>query len=81
MSQFGNGEVGGDNHWTAPVHGTTADGQDVTASFGTDGRDGEALIARGHADSMGGFYGSSGQKGHDHFGPDGEPYGDRGQSD
>lgn len=70
---FGNGEVGGDNRWTSPVYGQTADGQDVTVSFRQDGQTG---IASGHV--SGAQYYRDDKTGHDHFGPNGEPFGDRG---
>ena len=77
---FGSGDTGGDRNWSAPVHGSTADGRDVTASFGQGSRDGETLISDGHV-GLGQFYGSRGDgKGHDHYGPNGEPYGDRGRT-
>lgn len=75
-SNFGNGEVGGDNRWTSPVHASTEDGRDVTVSFGKNSRDGHTLISKGHV-SGDRFYSS---KGHDHFGPNGESYGDRSAS-
>lgn len=71
---FGNGEVGGDNSWTSPVYGTTDDGQDVTVSFGQGSRDGHTDIASGHV--SGSNYYKPG--GHDHYGPKGESYADRG---
>lgn len=55
---FGNGEVGGDNSWTSPVYGTTADGHVSGSTF---------------------YSGSGSSKGHDHFGPNGEPFADRGR--
>lgn len=79
--QFGNGEYGGDRHWSAPVHGVTEDGEDITASFGYGGRSDQTLAARGHV-GMSEFYEyqDDGEKGHDHFGPNGEPYNDRGRT-
>lgn len=71
---FGNGEVGGDNSWTPPVYATTADGDPVTISFGQGSRDGHIGIASGHV--SGSEYYAPG--GHDHFGPNGELFGDRG---
>lgn len=69
-----------DRNWTAPAHGSTEDGENVTASFGQGPREGETLISRDHV-GMSDFYGKRGKKGHDHFGPGGESYGDRGKSD
>lgn len=77
---FGTGETGGDRNWSSPVHGSTGDGHDVTVSFGQGPREGETLISDGHA-GLGQFYGSRDDgKGHDHFGPNGEPYADRGRT-
>ena len=77
---FGTGDAGGDRNWTSPVHGSTADGSDVTISFGRGPRDGETLAADGHI-GMGQFYGTQKDgKGHDHYGPNGEPYADRGRT-
>ncbi len=75
--KFGSGEVGGDRHWEAPVHGATTDGTEVTVSFGREdsGREGETLLADGHAQSLGEFYGPGGNKQHDHY------YGDGGGSE
>jgi hypothetical protein len=72
--QFGNGEVGGDNRWTAPVYGTTDAGEDVTVSFGQEGRTGHTGITDGHVTGEQ-YYGASG---HDHYGSSGEAHGDRG---
>lgn len=76
---FGNGEVGGDNSWTSPVYGTTADGNPVTVSFGQESRTGQTLIADGHISGSTFYSGSGSSKGHDHFGPNGEPFADRGR--
>lgn len=78
---FGNGEVGGDNSWTSPVYGTTADGNPVTVSFGQGGRTGHTLIADGHVSGSEFYYRdeSTGIKGHDHYGPRGESFGDHGR--
>jgi len=69
---------GGDAVYEAPVHGTDADGQEVTASFGRDdtSREGHTLIADGHRTSEE-FYAEGG---HDHHSPTGKPgdAGDRG---
>lgn len=70
-------------NWHPPVHGTTADGRPVTVSFGKDGSTAERNtgIADGHvSDSK--YYGrdANGVKNHDHFGPNGESFGDRGRS-
>lgn len=69
-------------NWHRPVHGTTADGRPVTASFGKDGSkaEGNTGIADGHV-SEGQYYGKdgSGVKGHDHYGPNGESLADRGR--
>lgn len=72
-SDFGNGEVGGDNCWSPPVHGTTTDGRAVTVSFGKEGREGHTGIASGHV-SGAQFYGPNG---HDHYGPEGQSHADR----
>ena len=80
--QFGNGQVGGGRTWEAPVHGTTADGDAITASFGKGGREGQTLASRGHT-GMAEFYNeqADGKTGHDHYGPDGNTgtRGDRGR--
>lgn len=73
-SSFGNGEVGGDNSWSSPVHGMTQDGKDVTVSFGQGSREGHTGISSGHV-SGSQYYG---QGGHDHYGPSGESHADRG---
>lgn len=67
---FGNGEVGGDRSYTAPVYGTTEDGRDVTVSFGRDGtrQEGQTLIANGHVSGKD-FYSrdeNGRSNGHDH---------------
>ncbi len=73
---FGNGEVGGDNRWTPPVHGTIGEtGQPVTVSFGQGSREGHTGIAGGHVTGDQ-YYGNNG---HDHYGPNGQVHGDRGQ--
>lgn len=72
-TNFGNGQVGGDRDWTAPVHGTTGYGQDVTVTFGQGYRDGHTGIASGHVDGAS-FYGGYG---HDHYGESGQLYADR----
>lgn len=63
-SDFGAGEVGGDRNWSAPVHGTTADGQDVTAAFKGE----ETMLADGHRQNPADFYGPDGTERHDHYG-------------
>lgn len=78
---FGNGETGGDNSWTPPVYGTTGDGRPVTVSFGQGGRTGHTLISDGHV-SGSEFYhrdADADEKGHDHYGPHGESFGDYGK--
>ncbi len=75
---FGNGEVGGDRNWDPPIHGQTVEGRNVTFSQGKGRREGETLISGGHK-NMDGFYGKAGDKGHDHRGAEGQPYGDRGK--
>ena len=80
-TSFGNGEIGGDNSWTPPVHATTADGRPVTVSFGQGGRTGHTLIADGHV-SGSEFYhrdADADEKGHDLYGPHGESFGDYGK--
>jgi hypothetical protein len=54
--------------WGEPVHGTTADGQDVTASFGYGNRDGHTLLSDGHQDPEHFLRGH-----HDHYGPGNGP--------
>lgn len=76
-SDFGNGEVGGDNRWTAPVYGATSDGREVTASFGQGGRDGHTLVSDGHV-SGAEFYNDE-SPGHDHYGSSGESHRDSGR--
>lgn len=71
---FGSGTVGGDKNWTSPVYGQTASGQDVTVSFGQDGRAGHTGIASGHVSGES-YYGKGG---HDHYGSEGESHADRG---
>lgn len=74
---FGNGEVAGNRTWTPPVYGNVKQtGSDVTISLGQQRREGETLIADGHPGAKD-FYGrdrTTGQKGHAHFGPNGEEY-------
>ena len=67
---FGNGEVGGDRSYTAPVYGVTEDGHDVTVSFGVPGtrQEGHTLIADGHVSGKD-FYSRDDHgrsNGHDH---------------
>ena len=66
-SSGGNTGEGGDRSYTGLVHGSTSDGSEVTASFGREGssREGHTLISDGHK-STSEFYGSGGNKGHDH---------------
>lgn len=54
---------------TEPVHGTTADGDPVTVSFGTGSAEGETYLADGHQ-STSDFWGrdDDGVKNHDHYG-------------
>ena len=71
----------GDNSWTPPVYGTTGDGRPVTVSFGQGGRTGHTLISDGHV-SGSEFYhrdADADEKGHDHYGPHGESFGDYGK--
>lgn len=68
---FGNGESYG-----GATYGTTADGRDVT--FATNDK-GDTFIADGHASTPDSFWGSGSGKGHDHYGPNGESYADRGK--
>lgn len=67
--QFGTGSVGQTRTHSAPVHGTTADGSPVTASFGTDGtqKEGHTYLRDGHADGNEDFWGPDGDKQHDHY--------------
>ena len=69
-------------NWHKPVHGTTADGRPVTASFGKDDSKAEnnTGIADGHI-SQSQYYGrdNTGVKNHDHYGPNGESFADRGR--
>jgi hypothetical protein len=70
-SQFGDGETAGSRNWDPPVYATTADGHQVTVSFGRGTRKGQTLICDGHV-SMSTFYKSSkAGKGHDHYLVDG----------
>ena len=66
----GNTGQGGDDTRTGLVHGTDAQGKDVTASFGRPGTNagdqGDALLSDDHK-SAADFYGSKGNKGHDHY--------------
>lgn len=82
-SGFGTGSYGkgngGSRTFTPPVHGCDSGGNPVTAAFGQGGKSGETLISSGHAKDMSSFYGSGGNKGHDHYGPKGESYADRGK--
>ena len=81
---FGTGESssvsGGNGSFTPPVHACDSSGNPVTVSFGLGSRSGQTLIASGHAPDMASFYGTDGNKLHDHFGPNGESgrNGDRG---
>lgn len=63
---------GGDRSWETPIHGTDAEGRDVTVSFGRKGtpHEGQTLIADGHLTSDE-FYGRNehGKKPHDHSNP------------
>lgn len=49
--------------WSTPVHGTDAQGNDVTASFGHGNLEGHTLLGDGHQDPR-----SFLQNGHDHYG-------------
>jgi hypothetical protein len=70
-NRFGTGEegAGGGRIYTPPVHGTTADGQEVTAAFGREGnsREGHTLLSDGHAETMDDFYGPDGDEEHDDY--------------
>jgi hypothetical protein len=70
-SNIGSGEYGGDNSYEPPVHGVTADGQPVTASFGREGtsKEGHTLLSDGHVSSGNDFYGPNHGERHDHYGP------------
>ncbi|WP_405861038.1 hypothetical protein OG407_23995 [Streptomyces sp. NBC_01515] len=65
LGGFGNGEAGGSDQSTNPVHGANAEGDPVTASFGVNG---DTYLADGHVESGDEFWGSRGSKGHDHYG-------------
>ena len=69
--------------WHPPVHGTTADGKPVTVSFGKDGsaQAGNTGISDGHVSDAEYYERDSPGRtvGHDHYGPKGESYGDRGK--
>lgn len=65
-SGFGNGEVGGGSTSSHPVHGTNAQGEPVTASFGD--RD-NTYLRDGHAESSADFWGPNDDKEHDDYGP------------
>ena len=77
QNAFGNGEIGGGRDWEPPVHATATDGTPVTVSYGRGNRAGHQLVCRGHV-SMEEFYAKA--SGHDHYGPNGELYADRGRS-
>ena len=83
LRTFGNGESHESRTFDAPVHALTEDGREVTVAFGKHGtsREGHLLIADGHLTGDN-FYRNarSRQKGHDHIGPDGTHYADRGRS-
>lgn len=55
--------------WSQPVHGTDAQGNDVTASFGHGNRQDHTLLADGHQDPQ--SFMQSGN--HDHYGPGNGP--------
>ena len=55
-----------DPRWSELIHGTTADGQDVTARFGQGGNEGHTLLSDGHK-PLQDFTGASGNRGHDHY--------------
>lgn len=59
------GDKSGDRTYEPIVHGTTADGQEVTASFGRadTSREGHTLLSDGHR-SASEFYSEGG---HDHY--------------
>lgn len=69
---------GGDRAYESPIHGTDAEGRDVTASFGRQGtpHEDDLLISEGHKTSDE-FFQTEPELGHDHHGPAGEP-GDKG---
>ena len=71
---FGNGEVGGDRTWGSPIHATTPGGNKVTVAYGEGGHPGEVLVCSGHVDGKT-FYS---KQGHDHYGPNGRVFADRG---
>ena len=63
---YGTGEVGGGRKSTNPVHGLTADGQPVTLAEGLGDKAGHIYLRDGHAEN-GQFWGSTGNKHHDHY--------------
>lgn len=69
-SRFSDGNTGqgGDRAYGGLIHGTDAQGNDVTAAFGRDGtkQEGETLMSDGHKDAAD-FYGDRDDKGHDHY--------------
>lgn len=68
-NDFGTGESGGNSNWSNPVHGSDAQGNDVTASFGIGSNNqGESLLSDGHSTSRDSFFGTDSDKGHDHHG-------------
>lgn len=66
---FGTGTTGGNSRWSNPVHGVDSQGNDVTMSQGiAPSNKGETLLSDGHVSSASDFWGSTGDKGHDHYG-------------
>lgn len=68
-----------DKNFSAPVFGVDADGNDVTASFGSGSKEGETLIASGHVseEEFNRKDDNGRHVGHDHYGGKGNS-GDRG---
>ncbi|MGD8373290.1 MAG: hypothetical protein PVI21_00315 [Candidatus Woesebacteria bacterium] len=65
----------GRSRFTTPIHAMLDDGREVAVAFGIGACHGQTLIARGYLGQEQ-FYAH--RSGHDHYGPNGELYGDRG---
>lgn len=84
LRKYGTGETPAWGSSTSPVHGTTANGEEVTVSFGTGNREGHTYISDGHIDRASDFVGQDRySRKHNHYGPgnygkDGENAKDRG---
>lgn len=70
--QFGNGQVFGNNNWTAPLWATRTTGDEITISFGLGKNEGQVLVANGHITTSSQFYtNAKKEKEHDHLLADG----------